>query len=227
MSERLIRALQNGGMASKLERDLWGIWRGRDRRRRMIGTMSGADVDVLRARKCLSQIGEVDPAILIWSGAAEQVRRAAPSARALSRTGLSDEDPMLLRVLSMCRDPALRDTYRRLADAYRQDTDLAEQFERSPGMNWGTIARGTRIAGGAARRDTIRSPNTAQARSRLAKLRHHLTAAEIAFLDALILREDSRACLAKRFALPPANVAYRARYLLRALRDVYPVKGGF
>ncbi len=226
MSARLIRALQSGGMASKLERDLWGIWRGRDRRRRMIGTLTGADVDVLRARECLSQVGEEDPTILIWTGQAEEPCALTPSARAL-KTAPRGSDPMLLRLLADCHDPKLRGLYRQLAAAYRKDTELAEQRERSPGMNWGTISLGTRVGGGRVSREALPSPDAAKARSRLAKLRHHLTAQEVDFLDALIVREETRASLAKRYGMPPPSVASRARYLLRSLRDLYPIKGGY
>lgn len=227
MSGRLIRALQSGGMASKLERDLWGIWRGRDRRRRMIGTLPGADVDVLRARDCLFQVGEAEPAVLIWSGPAEPSPSAAASPRALQVGAPDTNSPMLLTVLATCHDPALRETYRRLANAYRKDTELADQFERSPGMNWGNIALGTRVAGGHIGRDVSASPYTAQARSRLRKLSAQMTADEIGFLDALILREDNRTSLAKQFALPASGIASRATYLLRSLRDLYPIEGGY
>ena len=161
MSARLIRALQSGGMASKLERDLWGIWRGRDRRRRMIGTMTGADVDVLRARECLSQVGGDDPAILIWSGQVEVPCAPTPSARALKTAAPRQSDPMLLRLLADCHDPKLRGLYRQLATAYRKDTELAEHDDPDAGLYWKRL---NLTRGGA--HVVVTSPSSRMARSK-------------------------------------------------------------
>ena len=53
MNPRLIRSLQRGGLVAKLIEPGWGVWRGRDRRHRMIGTLTGAEIDLLRLYECL------------------------------------------------------------------------------------------------------------------------------------------------------------------------------
>ena len=68
MTPRLKRALQRGGVTARVRDDTWGVWRSRDRRGRMIGTVSGADIDLLRLRNCLKPLGDHRPPILIWSG---------------------------------------------------------------------------------------------------------------------------------------------------------------
>lgn len=73
MSARLLRALQGGGVAAAQTADSWGIWRRPDRRSRMIGTLSGADVDVLRCQGRLRPLGETGPVILVWQGPVDPV----------------------------------------------------------------------------------------------------------------------------------------------------------
>ncbi|MEO1322495.1 MAG: hypothetical protein AAFV59_05750 [Pseudomonadota bacterium] len=63
----MLRALQRGGVAAKTERDAWAVWRCHDRRRRIIGTLSGAQVDVLRLNDCLTFAPEKRAPRLVWN----------------------------------------------------------------------------------------------------------------------------------------------------------------
>ena len=68
MNTRLLRALQRGGVAAQTQSDLWGVWRGKDRRGRKIGALNGCDVEILRVRGQLKALGDHDPPLLVWCG---------------------------------------------------------------------------------------------------------------------------------------------------------------
>lgn len=80
MKQRLIRALQRGGVVAQIEPDRWGVWRGRDRRGRVIGVLTGAEIDVLRVRESLKPLGDGAPPIFVWSGSVLETPFAAPRA---------------------------------------------------------------------------------------------------------------------------------------------------
>ena len=67
MKRRILRALQRGGLTAKRQGDEWAVWRSYDRRRRIIGTLSGAEVDVLRLNDCLVSDPAASPKGLIWN----------------------------------------------------------------------------------------------------------------------------------------------------------------
>ncbi|MEM0985916.1 MAG: DUF6456 domain-containing protein [Pseudomonadota bacterium] len=68
-SDRLIRALQRGGMAAMTTTGAWSVYRDRDKRRRVIGTLDGVAVDALRGTGHLAPFGSKSD-ILVWSGPA-------------------------------------------------------------------------------------------------------------------------------------------------------------
>ena len=221
MSARLIRALERGGIASQIERDAWGIWRGRDRRCRMIGKLSGAQVDLLRMQKSLAPLGEEVPPILIWTGPQQSSETPASNGTALERILVDGRGSLLQHIISKCRDPALRRSYRRAAQGYLLDIEQIEQPERSPGMNWNALALGGRIDGGRFSTDLKISKEQAPARARLSKLKHRLPAEDLSLLDGMVLRDETRSALARRFATRPSIIERRALSVLRALSSVY------
>jgi len=93
MNQRLIHALQRGGVTCRIRADTWGVWRGTDRRRRMIGTLIGGEVDVLRLNGDLRAIDTSERLVFAWS----EVR--AP--RALSCEPIA-EPPLLDHLILRC-----------------------------------------------------------------------------------------------------------------------------
>ena len=89
MNERLLLALDRGGIAIRLKDDTWGIWRGRDQRGRRVGTLSGAEISAQVALGHLSHLGEPSEQRLIWTGPPLPRQQAEPSAKAVSYTHLT------------------------------------------------------------------------------------------------------------------------------------------
>ena len=85
MKPRLIRALQRGGVTSEIGPERWGVWRNRDRRGRIIGVLTGAEIDVLRTRESLKPLGDGQPPIFIWPESILERPDAPPDRRAWQR----------------------------------------------------------------------------------------------------------------------------------------------
>lgn len=222
MSERLLRALQGGGITSPIERDLWGVWRGRDRRRRMIGTLTGAEIDVLRLQSRLAPMGDETLPILVWSGALAPSGDIGPGdARVLRSAPIYATGPALEQLIAQCRDPAQRVGYRTLVERYRADHEATSAAGQMPGMNWQGLALGGRVQGGRVSAGHQGIHHVAEARARLARIRRDLSDEELTMIDALILREETKAALAKRLQVRHALVERRAIAALRALERVY------
>lgn len=222
MSVRLLRALQGGGITSPIERDLWGVWRGRDRRRRMIGTLTGAEIDVLRLQSRLAPFGDEVPPILVWSGAVAASEDAGPGdAHVLREAPIYATGPALEHLISRCGDPAQRAGYRILVERYRTDHEASSAAGQMPGMNWQGLALGGRVQGGHRSTGHLGIQHAAEARARLARIRRDLSDEELSLIDGLILREESKAVLAKRLQVRQALVERRAIAALRALERVY------
>ena len=222
MSERLLRALQGGGLTTPIERDLWGVWRGRDRRRRMIGTFSGAEVEVLRLQSRLAPLGDGVPPVLIWSGPLENAETTGPgNARILNPVSINAEGPLLELLMSHCRDASQRAGYRTLAESYLADHEAASACGNVPGMNWRGLVLGGRVQGGQVLSGRPGAQTAAQARSRLAQVTRALSEPDLVLIVGLILRVDSKAALAKRLHIRQALVERRAIAALRALERIY------
>ena len=63
---RLLNALYRGGITAEMRPEVWGVWRKRDRRRCRIGTLAGAEIDLLRLHDVLVPTGSDWPWPLIW-----------------------------------------------------------------------------------------------------------------------------------------------------------------
>lgn len=220
MKSRLIRALQRGGVTAELRPDLWGVWRASDRRGRVIGTLSGADIDILRLQQNLKPLGNELPTVLIWSGAIE----VEPNAQPIDVNSLSDVDPLnatLLEViLRKTMSPTIRDALRRACEWFRHDIEQAGQSGSHVTMNWDRL--GAEASSSSLRHHTpIRSQNRAAARRRLAQLADRFSEADFAILEQTVMRELSRTQLAKAHNLRPSVVERRASGILQALVDFY------
>lgn len=88
-------------------------------------------------------------------------------------------------------------------------------------MNWDALALGGRVDGGRFSTELKISKERAPARARLAKIKHRLSAEDLSLLDGMLLREEKRLTLARRFATRPSIIERRAQSVLRALKDVY------
>ena len=63
---RLLNALYRGGVTSETTSDQWSVWRGRDQRYRQIGTVPGANIDLLRLHSILMPAGSSGRCVLMW-----------------------------------------------------------------------------------------------------------------------------------------------------------------
>ncbi|MEM9055542.1 MAG: hypothetical protein AAGB16_09480, partial [Pseudomonadota bacterium] len=98
MTARLIRALQRGGCTIDIGNDQWGVWRRHDRRGRMIGTLPGADIEIMRVRSELSELAGRDEPTLVWTGSCQDIPAVSISSDALQ----SDTDSLPSRTLLDC-----------------------------------------------------------------------------------------------------------------------------
>ena len=227
MSRRLIRALQRGGVVAEIDRDRWGVWRHPDRRGRMIGMLDSAEIDVLRMRQSLRLLGDAAPPILVWSGPQLCNTDVIPDASILESARMNSNGPLIGLILARCHDPCLRHLIRDTAQRYRVDVECASRVDQVGGMNWHGLALGGRIDGGRTRTATEDLPRaTIRAAAAIRTISEALGAAELDFLDRLILGEDSRVKLAKRYALRPALIERRALSSLRSLHEVYQTRIG-
>lgn len=224
MKARLVRALQSGGMAVQIGVDRWGVWRRRDRRGRMIGVISGADIDVLRIRSALQQWGDGQPSILLWNKSVHDPPPAAPSASCLATRQPVTSGPLIELILSRCHDRDLRRLIRKTAQMYRADIECAAQTGGTHGMNWDGLALGGRVDGGRGDREPGPAPQAMRAQAALNAIRAHISGERIELLDRLILSLDSRAQLAKRIGGRPSLMEPRALAAIRALHEVYKTK---
>ena len=221
MKSRLIRALQRGGVTAEVGSERWGVWRSRDRRGRIIGVLTGADIDVLRVRESLKPLGESSPTILVWSESVLDTPHVAPSARQLEADEQAQNGSLLERLLTRTHDPELRQLIRETARRYRADVERASAGGPMAGMNWDGLALGGKVDGGQgfANAKPLSGAQSAQAVQKI--LRDHLGGEKISFLDRLILRGESRSQLIKTFGGQPSLMEGQAMAAVRALHDVY------
>lgn len=224
MKNRLLRALQRGGMAAQIGADRWGVWRGRDRRGRMIGVMSGAEIDVLRMREALQPWGGGQPPILLWNDSVLAPPPEAPSAKRLTAAEPAPTAPLIELILSRCHDRELRQLIRETTQHYRADIECAAQVGAARGMNWDGLALGGRVDGGRSDRELGPAPQVIRAQAALKTIHAQLNGDCIELLDRLILSQDSRAQLVRRLGGRPSLMEPRALAAIRALHEVYKTK---
>lgn len=113
MNQRLLRALQRGGVAAEIQHDMWGVWRDHDRRRRMIGIMSGGEIDLLKLNENLKSIDDPYQVVLSWDDSSD--KHIPPD----SLTAISH--PLLTHLILKSQPTALRQAYSHAVRAYRRD----------------------------------------------------------------------------------------------------------
>lgn len=224
MSERLIRALQNGGMAAQIGADRWGIWRSRDRRTRQIGVMTGAEIDILRIRDWVQPLGDEAPPVLVCGPSLLETQHATPSAKRLIQGRQVRNEPLIERMLERCPDRALRQLICETVRQYRTDVICASRLGTIAGMNWDGLALGGRIDGGHVRKSPDGSFAASGAQSRLTSIHSELGSERIRFLDRLIIGEETQSGLARRFGIRSSLVEGQALAAIRALQQVYKTR---
>lgn len=113
MNQRLVRALQRGGVAAEVRRDMWGVWRDHDRRRRMIGTLPGREIDVLILSENLKSEDDPYQVVLSWDQNSDKTI-PPDSFTTISR-------PLLNHLVLKSQSPTLRQAFLRAVKAYRRD----------------------------------------------------------------------------------------------------------
>ena len=221
MKARLIRALQRGGIAASKGDDRWRVWRSQDRRGRVIGTLSGAEIDILRLRNDLKPLGKEEDQLLVWAGQQAECASLAAVAPELLPPAEAHVRSLLEMLIANCASAALRTRIRRACQAYIQDLEDAERGA-STTMNWDGLARG-RLAKGQRRASGFNPPSSAAAKRRLDKVSDQLADDERTFLEKLIVREASRSSIAKAFAMRPALAEQKGMSVLRQLMQIYGV----
>lgn len=221
MKSRLIRALQRGGIVAEIGPDRWGVWRSKDRRGRMIGVLTGTEIDVLRVREALKSLGDGQPPILAWSGSVLETPLATPSSARLDVERQGTDGPMIELILSRTQDVALRELIRETARWYRADTECAARAGTARGMNWDGLALGGKVDGGRGFSDEGFDRGARSAQSVYTTLHSHLGNETMSLLDRLILSGDSRTQLTKRLGGRPALMERRCLAAIRALHEVY------
>lgn len=221
MKQRLIRALQRGGVVAEIEPDRWGVWRGRDRRGRIIGVLTGAEIDVLRVRESLKPLGDGTPPIFVWSEFVLETPPAAPSAQRLEAEQRGVAGPMIELMISRAHDTQMRELIRDTARRYRADAEREWGAGSVRGMNWDGLALGGKVDGGLGYALEGGRAGGAIDQTAQQSLRKHLGAETLAFLDRLILSGDTRAQLVRRFGGRPSLIERRAMAAIRALHDTY------
>lgn len=220
MNRRLIRALQRGGVAARTQTDVWSIWRSSDRRGRIIGSLSGADVEVLRLRNDLKPLGDEVNQVLTWAGQQVELNERERYAPHIALAAPSHARSLLEMLIANCASSSLRERIRKACQCLMADLEAFEGAGNPVTMNWQSLAQG-RLAKGQSLRSEFRTSKSASAQHRLTTVHAALGDDDLRFLLKLVVREASRSAIAKAFGLRPALAEQRGFSVLRALVDAY------
>jgi len=193
MTARLVRALRRGGVTTEIRPDIWGVWRARDRRFRMIGTLVGGEVELMKLSEHLKAADDRCRMVWVWN---EDAKPRSPLA-----VDYVAAHPLLNLLILKCHSPTLRRTFSHVAKSFRGDVALAArnkqcQCDQSVGI-------------------------VADACLRLSRIRDALSKVDHAFLSALVLNETSKSDLTKAYDLRPDAIETKAMSVLRILAQVY------
>ncbi|MEM9570339.1 MAG: hypothetical protein AAF996_02670 [Pseudomonadota bacterium] len=192
MNPRLIRSLQRGGIAAKLIEPGWGVWRGGDRRHRMIGTFTGAEIDLLRLYECLQSKSSHSCSAMRWRVPNPQ------SKECLEGLMMSYADPAKTR---SCLDQVIL-THRAEVERWKL-ADSARAFRHD------ALAPNEQFS------------NADEACGRLGLVIAVLSERESRFAYDLLVRRATKLALAKRYEQRPAAIQTKAINVLRRIASVY------
>jgi len=219
-ADRLIRALQRGGMAVAAPGGSWAIYRDRDRRRRIVGTLDGVAVEALRSTGSLCPLG-TDTATLVWTGPAPRASDPVPAPAPLPvEAGSPARRPhrsAMVQVLDTLEDPDAAVRARNAALRFNGDIHRAAS-PQSVTMRWDAAGAvdGSRGTGGAGM-----GQSALAAARRLSRIRAALGETGSAALIALILHERPLARIAADAGWSAAAAPARLAALLLDLADAY------
>mgnify|MGYP001799354110 CR=1 FL=1 len=220
MNRRLIRALQRGGVAAQTQENTWGVWRSKDRRGRIIGTLNGAEVEVLRLRRELKPLGAEANRVLTWAGSRAEATVSVAEAPDLERLGAANGRSLLETLIANCVSQALRSSIRKACQSFMADLESVDRVGHAKTMNWDALGQ-PRSAKGQRPDPGYRPLQVGGANARLEALHSALGDDDLRFLMKLVVREASRTALAKYFALRPVLAEQRGMALLRRLVAAY------
>lgn len=193
MSDRLIRALQRGGCLVACASG-WEVLRGRDRRARRIGTLSGAAVESLKAQGHVAVVSEGEGDHLVWIGAAPDMSRSArapgPEASSCScRTARRSALDIVMASLGSDRETAL---VRAALDRLEGDLERAASGQRIT-QSWDLSLN---VDGIPPRRDGGRMDSAVRATRRVEAVRAALGERNIALVWEVAFQRRSLAAIA-------------------------------
>jgi len=224
MKPRLIRALQRGGVAAEIRTDTWGVWRTRDRRGRVIGHLSGSDIDILRFQNRLKPVGAEDQTVLVWGGEREIPSRPVEmGASALVNAPLIDAS-VLEALFRKTPSPEMRERLRRACEAFRNDLESVSAAAGHLTMNWDRLGAEARTHRPPNMQGPIIRRESRSAQNRLNQLAHQLTEIELSILELTVLREVTRTQLARAHGLRPVLAERRAQAILLSLSEFYETR---
>ncbi len=221
MNQRLRRALQRGGVAAQVRPEAWGVWRGQDRRGRMIGTLSGAEIDIMRLRGELKPIGDAQSEVLVWSGPPVTAPSMQTDAPALDKAPNTASLPLLETLWLGHHVPGDRARIRSACQSYLADLEWVAAGPGHSTMNWEAFNAGDRVKSANPRDPLQRMHEQNQARSRLSLVRSNLTTADFEFLQKLLRNDATRGTFARTYQQRPALIDQRALSILRTLLEAY------
>lgn len=219
MKPRLLRALQRGGVAATSGADTWHIWRSKDRRGRIIGSLNGAEIDILRLRNDLKPLGDGEDQVLIWAGQCVERDHASMAALDLAPVAEQHKRSLLEMLIANCASQVLRTQLRDACQFYRNDLEDVSRGT-STTMNWDGLARG-RLAKAQRQRSSFDPRTSKRAQRRLAKVTEAMGRDDHGFLLKLVVQEASRSSIAKTFAMRPALAEQKGMSILRRLVAAY------
>jgi len=221
MTKRLTRALQRGGVVAQIRPEAWGVWRGRDRRGRMIGTLSGAEIDILRLRGDLKPIGGTESKVLIWAGPPPAPTESAPVSPDLSEGEKTARRSLLESLLLGHRVASERARIRSACQSYFEDLELVLSAGPHTTMNWAAFDSGDRIKSARLLDPLQRTRQQQRAKARLATVQSELNTDDFEFLQKLLRNDMTRGAFARTYRQRPALIDRRALHILRVLLETY------
>ncbi|MEL7031669.1 MAG: hypothetical protein AAGL97_16385 [Pseudomonadota bacterium] len=189
---RVLNALYRGGVAAEIRPDVWAVWRGTDRRRRQVGTLPGAHIDLLRLHGFLTSLPSEQGCVLCWQAAAPYDLEHAMTV--LHRP--VETQPFLDQLILF-------------GGLSHERSSLAQ------------TALGIRLDCGMMTRASIVAPEAVAACMRLTAITECLSTQDCQFLHQFLNEHARKAELVEQFSLRPDAVRTKAINILRSMAETY------